>query len=159
MAKIAVEAVDHALRGGQGPSPIYEGPDGVIAAMLNRKATYIVELPERYEPRRAILESAPKEYSAEYHAQALVDLALRMRTRIPNLEMVKNITLHTSSHAHKVIGTGSGDPQKYDPSAKRETLDHSAMYVFAVSLEDGTAGVETGTAAMERSFASIVFAI
>jgi len=37
-----------------------------------------------------------------------------------------------------VIGTGSNDPQKFDPHATRETLDHSIMYIFAVALEDGT---------------------
>ena len=35
------------------------------------------------------------------------------------------------------MGSGSNDPQKYDPDASRETLDHSAMYIFAVALEDG----------------------
>ncbi|MEE8279931.1 MAG: MmgE/PrpD family protein, partial [Alphaproteobacteria bacterium] len=28
-------------------------------------------------------------------------------------------------------------PQKMDPKASRETLDHSIMYIFAVALEDG----------------------
>jgi 2-methylcitrate dehydratase len=37
-----------------------------------------------------------------------------------------------------VIGTGSNDPQKFDPDASRETLDHSVMYIFAVALQDGT---------------------
>jgi 2-methylcitrate dehydratase len=37
-----------------------------------------------------------------------------------------------------VIGTGANDPQKMDPNASRETLDHSIMYIFAVALEDGT---------------------
>src|SRR5699024_11001570 len=32
---------------------------------------------------------------------------------------------------------GSGDPQKYDPTASRETLDHSIPYIFAVALHDG----------------------
>jgi 2-methylcitrate dehydratase len=36
-----------------------------------------------------------------------------------------------------VIGSGANDPQKYDPGASRETLDHSIMYIFAVALEDG----------------------
>jgi 2-methylcitrate dehydratase len=36
-----------------------------------------------------------------------------------------------------VIGSGSGDPQKYDPTASRETLDHSIPYIFAVALQDG----------------------
>jgi 2-methylcitrate dehydratase len=46
--------------------------------------------------------------------------------------------LHTSHHTHFVIGTGSGDPQKFDPDASRETLDHSLPYIFAVALQDGT---------------------
>ena len=46
--------------------------------------------------------------------------------------------LHTSHHTHYVIGTGSGDPQKFDPDASRETLDHSLPYIFAVALQDGT---------------------
>jgi len=36
-----------------------------------------------------------------------------------------------------VIGAGANDPQKMDPKASRETLDHSIMYIFAVALEDG----------------------
>ncbi|MEK9638944.1 MAG: MmgE/PrpD family protein, partial [Pelagibacteraceae bacterium] len=39
---------------------------------------------------------------------------------------------------HNVIGTGANDPQKMDPNASRETLDHSIMYIFAVALEDGS---------------------
>jgi 2-methylcitrate dehydratase len=37
-----------------------------------------------------------------------------------------------------VIGSGSADPQKYDPQASRETLDHSLPYIFAVALQDGS---------------------
>ncbi len=48
-----------------------------------------------------------------------------------------SIVLHTSHHTHYVIGSGSGDPQKYDPTASRETLDHSIPYIFAVALQDG----------------------
>ena len=35
------------------------------------------------------------------------------------------------------MGSGSNDKEKYSPLASRETLDHSAMYIFAVALEDG----------------------
>ena len=45
--------------------------------------------------------------------------------------------IHTSHHTHCVIGTGANDPQKMDPKASRETLDHSIMYIFAVALQDG----------------------
>jgi 2-methylcitrate dehydratase len=45
--------------------------------------------------------------------------------------------IHTSHHTHYVIGSGANDPQKYDPTASRETLDHSIPYIVAVALQDG----------------------
>jgi 2-methylcitrate dehydratase len=136
--KIAVEAVDRAMRGEKSPSPIYEGEDSVIAWMLGGKnAQYTVPLPEKGEAKRAILETYTKEHSAEYQSQALIDLAFKMRTQIQNFDEVESIVIHTSHHTHYVIGTGSGDPQKMDPKASRETLDHSIMYIFAVALQDG----------------------
>ena len=137
--KVGIEAVDRAMRGEGSPAPIWEGEDGVIAWLLSGpEHTYRVALPGRGEPKRAILDSYTKEHSAEYQSQALIDLACRLRERIGDLDQVASIVLHTSRHTHYVIGTGSGDPQKFDPDATRETLDHSAMYVFAVALQDGT---------------------
>jgi 2-methylcitrate dehydratase len=136
--KLAIEAVDRAMRGENSPSPIYEGEDSVLAYMLDGpKSEYIVSLPEPGEPRRAILQSYTKEHSAEYQSQALIDLAFLIRAKVKNWDDVRQITIHTSHHTHYVIGTGSGDPQKFDPTASRETLDHSIMYIFAVALEDG----------------------
>ena len=105
--------------------------------MGGAKSEFSVPLPEAGEPKRAILDSYTKEHSAEYQAQALIDLAFRMRTKIPDLSQIERILIHTSHHTHQVIGTGSNDPQKMDPHASRETLDHSIMYIFAVALEDG----------------------
>jgi 2-methylcitrate dehydratase len=137
--KLAVEAVDRAMRGETSPSPIYEGEDSVIAVLLDGPgAHYRVPLPAPGEPSRAIMDSFTKEHSAEYQAQALIDLAFRMRRRIPDLSRIQRVVIHTSHHTHRVIGTGANDPQKMDPGASRETLDHSAMYIFAVALEDGT---------------------
>ncbi len=136
--KLAVEAVDRAMRGEGAPSPIYEGEDSVVAWMLDGPdAAYHVPLPGPGEPKRAILDSYTKEHSAEYQAQALIDLAFRLRERIPDLGTIQRIVIHTSHHTHNVIGTGANDPQKMDPAASRETLDHSIMYIFAVALEDG----------------------
>ncbi|MEO7162883.1 MAG: MmgE/PrpD family protein, partial [Bdellovibrionia bacterium] len=51
--KLAVEAVDRAMRGEGAPSPIYEGEDSVIAYMLSGKAGhYEVPLPEVGEEKR-----------------------------------------------------------------------------------------------------------
>ena len=136
--KLAIEAVDRCIRGEKAPSPIYEGEDGVIAYMLGGpERRYTVPLPEPGEPKRAILDSFTKAHSAEYQSQALIDLAFRMRAKIDDIEAIESIVIHTSHHTHYVIGTGSGDPQKFDPRASRETLDHSIMYIFAVALQDG----------------------
>ena len=89
------------------------------------------------EEKRAILETYTKEHSAEYQSQALIDLASRMKNKITNFDDVKSVVIHTSHHTHYVIGTGANDPQKMDPKASRETLDHSIMYIFAVALQDG----------------------
>ena len=135
--KLAIEAVDRCMRGEGAPSPIYEGEDSVLAWMLDAgDREYVVPLPEPGEPKRAILETYTKEHSAEYQSQALIDLARRMGERIANADSVESIAIHTSHHTHNVIGTGAGDPQKMDPGASRETLDHSIMYIFAVALQD-----------------------
>jgi 2-methylcitrate dehydratase len=135
--KLAIEAVDRAMRGEGAPSPIYEGEDSVIARILDgKKAVYNVTLPKKGESKKAILETYTKEYSAEYQAQALIDIAKKLNKKISNLKQIKKIDLFTSHHTHYVIGTGANDPQKMDPNASRETLDHSIMYIFAVALED-----------------------
>jgi 2-methylcitrate dehydratase len=135
--KMAIEAVDRAMRGEAAPNPIYEGEDAVIAWMLGgRAAEYAVPLPAAGERPRAILETYPKQHAAEYQAQALIDLAIDLGRRL-DLGRVREIVIHTSHHTHTVIGSGSHDPEKYDPDASRETLDHSIMYILAVALEDG----------------------
>ncbi|WP_347352702.1 MmgE/PrpD family protein [Intrasporangium sp.] len=141
-AKVAVEAVDRAMRGQTSPAPIWEGEDGVIAWLLDGPdAGYDVWLPGPGEPKRAILDSFTKQHSAEYQAQAWIDLALRLGRAHPEVtdpDRVESVLIRTSAHTHDVIGSGAADPQKYDPDATRETLDHSLPYIFAVALQDGT---------------------
>ena len=136
--KLAIESVDRCMRGEGAPSPIYEGEDSVIAYVLSGpKKKYTVPLPKVNEPKKAILETYTKEHSAEYQSQALIDLARSLNKKIKNLSDINKIIIETSHHTHYVIGTGANDPQKMDPYASRETLDHSIMYIFAVALEDG----------------------
>ena len=139
--KVAVEAVDRAMRGQTSPVPIYEGEDGVIAWLLGGpEAVYQVPLPAPGAAKLAILDTYTKEHSAEYQSQALIDLARRLHREHPELRspgVVESIVIHTSHHTHHVIGSGANDPQKYDPTASRETLDHSIPYIFAVALQDG----------------------
>ncbi|MGP9845308.1 MmgE/PrpD family protein [Brachybacterium sp. 107] len=139
--KMAVESVDRAMRGQTSPVPIYEGEDGVIAWLLDGPdARYTVPLPPPGEAKRAILDTYTKEHSAEYQAQAWIDLARRLHTEHPEAgdpDKVESILIRTSHHTHFVIGSGANDPQKYEPTASRETLDHSIPYIFAVALQDG----------------------
>jgi 2-methylcitrate dehydratase len=137
--KLAIESVDRCMRGEGAPSPIYEGEDSVIAYVLSGpRKKYMIPLPRVNEPKKAILETYTKEHSAEYQSQALIDLARSLNKRIKNLSDIEKIVIETSHHTHYVIGTGANDPQKMDPYASRETLDHSIMYIFAVALEDGS---------------------
>ena len=140
--KMAVEAVDRSMRGQTSPVPIYEGEDGVIAWMLGGpEASYSVPLPEAGEAKRAILDTYTKEHSAEYQAQAWIDLARKLHAEHPEVtdpSNVKSVLIKTSHHTHFVIGSGANDPQKYSPDASRETLDHSIPYIFTVALQDGS---------------------
>ncbi|MFC4276383.1 MmgE/PrpD family protein [Achromobacter aloeverae] len=136
--KLAVEAVDRAMRGETSPAPIYEGDDSILAWILDGpEAAYTVHLPARGASKRAIMETYTKAYSAEIQSQAWIDLAFRLRPRIADLAEIAKVEIITSHHTHRIIGSGSGDPQKYNPGATRETLDHSLMYIFTVALQDG----------------------
>lgn len=139
--KMAVEAADRAMRGQTSPVPIYEGEDGVIAWMLDgADAQYTVPLPAAGEAKRAIMDTYTKEHSAEYQAQAWIDLARKLHGEHPEATdpaNVASVLIKTSHHTHYVIGSGANDPQKYDPTASRETLDHSIPYIFTVALQDG----------------------
>lgn len=137
--KIAIEAIGRVRLGEKAPSPIYEGRDGVIAWMLSGPdAEYTIPLPDPGNPMRAIIRSYTKEHSAEYQAQALIDIGFALHARHLDLDQIDEVVIQTSHHTHYVIGTGSNDPQKMDPDASRETLDHSAMYILAVAWQDGT---------------------
>ena len=136
--KTAIEAVGRARLGERSPSPIYEGRDAIVAWLLSGPdAEYSVTLPAPGERLRAILSSYTKEHSAEYQAQAMIDIGFALNARQLDLDAVEEVVIETSQHTHFVIGSGSGDSEKMDPDASRETLDHSAMYILAVAWEDG----------------------
>ncbi|RII99163.1 MmgE/PrpD family protein, partial [Clavibacter nebraskensis] len=100
--KMAVEAIDRAMRGQTSPTPIYEGEDGVIAWLLDGPAaSYDVPLPAPGEAKRAILDTYTKEHSAEYQAQAWIDLARRLHNTHPVLadaDAIDRVLIHSSHH-------------------------------------------------------------
>ena len=135
---LAIAATDRAMRGETSPTPVYEGDQGIVAAFLGGgDSAYTVTLPKANEPKRAILETYTKQHSAGYHGQSMIDLAFRLRRRIEDFEAVESIVLHVTRRCHRVMGSGANDPEKWDPEASRETLDHSLPFVFAVALQDG----------------------
>lgn len=136
VAKGAIEAVDRAMRGETAPSPIYEGDYGILAVLLAGGEGEVV-LPAPDMPCRAILDTLPKAHSAGYHGQAIIDLALRLHPRVADWRDILSVTLLTKRMTHMVMGSGAGDPDKWDPDASRETLDHSAPFQFARALVDG----------------------
>lgn len=136
-AKLAIDAIDRAMRGERSPSPAYEGESGLIACMLGGPdACYQVALPAPGEPPSAILQTFTKEHSAVNHAQAFIDLAFELRAGV-DLSRVREVVVRTNSTVHNIVGSGANDPEKYSPDASRETLDHSLSYTVAVALEDG----------------------
>ena len=138
VGQVAMLAVDRAMRGETSPAPVYEGDYGIMAILLGGPdSEAIVPLPSPGESFLAILETYPKEHSAGYHGQALIDLAFKMRDRIGDVDKIKDIAIHTKELTHLVMGSGAGDPEKWDPKASRETLDHSAMFIFTIALQDG----------------------
>ena len=99
--KMAVEAVDRAMRGETSPSPIYEGEDGVIAWLLDGPDAALRRAAARAPARPSAASSTryTKEHSAEYQAQAWIDLARKLHGEHPDLAdpgNVESIVLHTS---------------------------------------------------------------
>ncbi len=98
--KLAIEAVDRAMRGEGAPSPVYEGEDSVIAWMLDGQGRAVQRAAAGpKEPKRAIMDSYTKEHSAEYQSQALIDLAFRMREQIADTRRSRDRHPHQPPHA------------------------------------------------------------
>ena len=138
VGKNSIDAIDRAIRGDTSPSPVWEGDYGIVQILLKKISEEIkIQLPDSNEPREGILNTFTKEHSAGYHGNSLIDLAFNMRKKIKDTKEIRKINIFTKEYTHIVMGSGSNDKEKYSPEASRETLDHSAMYIFAVALEDG----------------------
>ena len=138
VGKNAIDAIDRAIRGDTSPSPVWEGDYGIIPILLKKNNDDLdIELPIGDEPRKGILGTFTKEHSAGYHGNSLIDIAFNMRKKIKDTKEISKINILSKQYTHIVMGSGSNDKEKYSPKATRETLDHSAMYIFAVALEDG----------------------
>ena len=95
----------------------------VIAWMLDgTQGAYTICLPAPGKAPRGIMETYTKAHSAEYQAQALIDLACEVREDI-DVDEVDQIILHTSHHTHSVIHRlqrssevrSHGEPRNFRP--------------------------------------------
>jgi 2-methylcitrate dehydratase len=90
--KLAIEAVDRVMRGEGAPSPIYEGEIVLLQEYWTGKKLIIkCHFLKKEKAKKAILETYTKEYSAEYQSQALIDLAKKLKTKIPSLNQIKKL--------------------------------------------------------------------
>lgn len=128
-ARNAVFACELAKLGMTGPAPIFEGEKG-----FERLVSGPIKLEKLggKNDKFKILETYIKYYPVEYHAQAAVEAALRLRPRI-RLNQITKIEVDTYQVAIEIIVK---DPEKWKPKS-RETADHSLPFVIARSLLDG----------------------
>ena len=129
-AKQGLFACRLAKEGMTGPTPLFEGTKGfetIISGPVDLK------IPDAGEPPRKILETYIKPYPVEYHAQSAVAAAIELHKEGLTSEKIMDITIHTHSVAHEIIGS---EPEKWKPTSK-ETADHSLPYCTAVALRDG----------------------
>ncbi|MCF6385663.1 MmgE/PrpD family protein [Mycobacterium sp. MBM] len=124
--KLAIEAVDRAMRCTRSSTLSTNAADAGLSSTFWPADQ--VHLPGQGEPKRAILDSYPRQHSAGYVGQAPIDLALRLRERISNVGEIESIVLHTID---------AGDPLEFEHDLSRNALSHSVMYLFAVALQDG----------------------
>jgi 2-methylcitrate dehydratase len=116
-----------AKEGITGPTPIFEGEKGFQNVVSGKLETQ----PDKWKQFK-ILETSIKYYSAEYHSQAAIDAALKLRREVAT-NNIREIKISTFKVAVQIIG---GEPEKWNPTS-RETADHSLPYMVAVALMDG----------------------
>ncbi len=118
-----------------GPREIFEGNMGFINQV---SGPFRLSKFGGKGSRFKMLDSYIKYYPSEYHSQAGIEAALKLRDRIGDLEHIDTIEVHTYDAAVDII---AGDKEKWNPKT-RETADHSLPYCIAVALSVGKVGLE-----------------
>jgi 2-methylcitrate dehydratase len=119
-----------AKEGVTGPNEAFEGRHG-----LWEQVTGPFQLqPMGGEDGRGFMieRSFLKYFVTEYHSQAPLWMALRLRERVPWTE-IEQLNLQTYFMAYSELAS---EPAKWDPQT-RETADHSLPYMLARTLVDG----------------------
>ncbi len=85
----------------------------------------------------AILRTYIKKYPVEYHAQAAVDAALKIHSRLEGAS-ISRVEVETYEAGKSILA----DPEKWAP-ANRETADHSLPFIVAAALSTGRFWLDT----------------
>ena len=95
----AIDAIDRAIRGEKGPSPVWEGDYGIVPILLHKENEDIeINLPEKNAPRAGILSTFTKEHSAGYHGNSIIDVAFLLKEKIKDLKEIKKIINNTKTN-------------------------------------------------------------
>ena len=85
----------------------------------------------------AILRTYIKKYPVEYHAQAAVEVALKIHSRLDGAT-ISRVEVETYEAGVSILA----DPEKWAP-ANRETADHSLPFIVAAALHTGRFWLDT----------------
>lgn len=134
-ARNAVFASLLAKEGMTGPSPVFEGRYGLLKVI-----TGPFQLEEFGGNGRSfrIMDVNIKRYPCGQHAQTAIDVAIKLKSKISNLNEIAEIDIGTFTAGKTVM---AGDPEKWRPQT-RESADHSLPYVVAVALMHGSLEVK-----------------
>ena len=135
-ARNGVFAAYLAKEGMTGPSEIFEGEKGFFNQVTG-PFDLEVEAFGKSGKNFKILDTYIKYYPSEYHSQAGVEAALKLRDRI-KVDDADKINIETYDACVDII---AGEKEKWCPQT-RETADHSLPYCVAVALFDGKVGLE-----------------
>jgi 2-methylcitrate dehydratase len=129
--RAGVEGALLALKGYEGPEPIFEGREGLGHCISEEWKWDLVTggLGESWRILQCSMKGAPVE--ALIHTPLTVMLALRERHGLRG-DDIAEVRVKTIKRAAEILS----DPSKYDPRTK-ETADHSLPYCLAVALADG----------------------
>tara|TARA_B100000315_G_scaffold150257_1_gene138943 strand:+ start:1692 stop:3077 length:1386 start_codon:yes stop_codon:yes gene_type:complete len=135
-ARNGVFAAYLAKEGMTGPSKIFEGEKGFFNQVTGPFDLEVGTFGKSGKNFK-ILDTYIKYYPSEYHSQAGVEAALKLRDRI-KVDDAEKVNIETYDACVDII---AGEEEKWHPQT-RETADHSLPYCVAVALFDGKVGLE-----------------
>ena len=135
-ARNGVFAASLAKEGMTGPSEIFEGEKGFFNQVTGPFDLDISAFGKKGKNFK-ILETYIKYYPSEYHSQAGVEAALKLRNKV-KIGDIEEVNIETYDACVDII---AGEKEKWSPKT-RETADHSLPYCVAVALYDGKVGLD-----------------